>query len=635
MRKLLTLLLLALVLPLALAACAPATPPVEDIVVEEDVDLDGGLAEELADVLDEIDPDHPLANLMAIQARFPVVAGRNNPNPPVEGGTLRVAVGASTPPPMIYAGPFQREWNDSLAMTWFAGGSNTGGVGSIFDFTPARTFGQTGPATWEADIENMTFTITMAHDIFWHDGVQVTLDDLVFAYEVIAHPDYEGLRWNMVENVVGTTAFHNLETDAIEGLVLSEDGRQLTMHFYTFPPSLLHAGFWTAPFPRHIFGDVPVAEMVDHPAARVNPIGWGPFMVQNIVSGESVHLVANENFWLGRPYLDEVIIQFVHGDLIPTMLAAGEIDIAEFPLEHFSAWEDATAFQFVGDVSAAWNWVSFRLGVWNPETAQIEVNPDAKLADVRVRRAMGFAVNEQAWTDSFWEGLRFPATSPIPPNHSAFLNPDLAGFRYDPDRARAYLDDAGFDQFDEEGYRLDPNGERFTIVFAHSIAPNHELMAQFYIQSWAEVGLRVELFEGRLHDFTSIQENLYMADNWPEVDIHAAAWVAGFDPAPSGLWGHTPNNRPRFINEELQMYMDNIDSMQAWDTDWLITQYHAWQEAFYRHAPVIPTQWRISLEGVNNRVINYMMMSNILEDGLQTQGGLHRIQVTSHDPYRQ
>ena len=623
---------------LFLAACAapaaPVAPEAPGVSPETPiVDGGGGVADHVEDIVADFDPDHPLAALFAIQAQFPNAVVNNNPA--IQGGTLRVGLPVPTPPSMLYNAILHRAVDDSRAMQFFAGGSNAAPGASVFDYTAAFQFGQSGIVTWTLDHDTHSMTLTQVEDVYWHDGVPLTLGDLVFAYYTIAHPDYTGIRWGDIVPILGTAAYRAGDADHIAGLDLSADERTLTITFEEdhFSPSLLHAGFWSSPIPRHIFEGVPVAELEDHPAVRVNPIGWGPFIVQNIVPGESVHMIANENYVWGRPLVDELILQFVSFETAPLMLQAGELDILlDFPLDTFPDFSHLTNVQFLGDLSPAWNWVSFRLGTWNSETAQIEVNPDARLADVRVRRAMGFAVNEQAWTDSFWNGLRFPATGPIPPNHSAFLNPDIAGFGYDPDRARAYLDEAGFIDITGDGYREDPNGEPFTIIFAHSIAPGHDLMAQFYIQSWADVGLRVELFENRLHDFASIQENLYHADNWPEVDIHAAAWSAGFDPNPSGIWGHTLNNRPRYINAELQHYMDLINSEQAWDSDWLIEQYHAWQEAFYRAAPVIPTQWRIALNAANNRVIGYGM-EPFREDGLRTVGGWHRVALSSDTAY--
>jgi len=601
------------------AAPAPAAPQGEAPAVEEAT----GLAAELRQHIDET---HSLWSIVEIMERFPTRT--DSADAPIQGGHLRFGVASDTPVPGTFNTIDQSSAIDGNFMDWFTGGS-------VFSWTPARTFGQYGIVNWTYDQNERSITMNMQETVYWHDGVEMTLDDLVFAIERIATPGYTGIRYTAAQrNIVGTEAFHAGETDSIEGLVLSNNNRTLKVYFYEFPPSLLHGGFWSTPHPRHIFEDIPVGEAPDHPATRLNPIGFGPFIVENIVPGESMLLRANDNFWLGRPYLDYVTVQVVATTLVPSLMLAGELDIVAFRAEDFPEYEhQATNFHFLGDVQNNFGIINFNLGDWDPETARVVPHENARMGDVRLRRAMGYALDESILTEYFFHGLRIPATSIIPPGHSRFLDFSLEGFTYDPDLARALLDEAGFIDIDGDGFREDPDGNEFTILFATRIRADWDFITPFYIQQWAEVGLRVEMYQGRQHDFAAMSENIWSADNWPDVDIFEAAWVAGFDPNPRGLWGHTVNNRSRFINAELEAILDNISSDRAWDTDWLIQQYAAWQQAFFYHAVSIPTNWMISLTAVNNRVTNYQLASVLNEDGDRTVGGFHRIQVTRDAPY--
>ena len=574
---------------------------------------------------EQIDPTHPLWQIVELTERFPTRVDRDAPA--IQGGHLIVGVPSDTPIPGTFNTIDQTTALDGNFMDWFTGGN-------VFSFTPARTFGHDGIVTWTYDVDEMSITMTMQQDVYWHDGVPLTLDDLVFAHERIATPGYGGIRWTAAQRrVVGAEEFHRGEADHISGLVLSNNNRTLKIYFNEFPPSILHNGFWASPHPRHIFQDIPVDEAPNHPATRANPIGFGPFIVQNIVPGESMHLRANENYWQGRPLLDEVTVRVVPTDLVPALLLSGEIDIAwSFRAEDFPEYEhQATNFSFLGDIQNNFGIISFNLGDWSPELGQVVPHESPKFADVRLRRAMGYAINERELTDYFFHGLRLPATSIIPPGHSRFLDFTLEGFTYDPDRARAYLDAAGFTEFDDEGYRLCPNGEHFEVVFATRIRADWDFMTPWYIQQWRNVGIRVVLYQGRQHDFTAMSENLWSADNWPEVDMFEAAWVAGFDPNPNGLWGHTVNNRPRYMDDELWRILQRFNSMEAWDTDYLIDAYKEWQQVFFERATVIPTNWMMGLFAANNRVTGWELPSVL---PTQLTGGMHRIGVTTDTPYR-
>jgi peptide/nickel transport system substrate-binding protein len=607
-----------------------ATDPIE-LAEPEEGDA-AGLAGQLVAQMRErgvADGGNPLAALIATQERFPTVSGLNNPNPPIEGGVLRVAIPSANPVPGIFNVALYNAGLDADFGDWFWGGS-------VFSSTPAMTFGQHGIVTWTHNLSERSMTLTQVEDVYWHDGVPLTLGDLVFTTEVIAHPDYEGIRWGASQqNIIGSQEFRDGEADSISGLVLSADQRELKIYFYEMPPGLMHFGFWSHPMPRHIFEDIPVAEMAEHPATRVNPIGFGPFMVRNIVAGESVHLVANDNFWLGRPYLDEVVLQIVDESLVPSLMLEGQFDVVSFPPQYFPDHMEPTNFHYLGDITNIFTILNFNLGVYDWDSGYIVPDPNSRMADVRLRRAMAYAFDESLITENLWHNLRFPATSVIPPGHSLFLDPTLGGFPYNPDLARQLLDEAGFIDTTGDGWRDDQNGDPFIIQFLTREGQMWDIRAQFYIQAWADIGLRVELYQGRHHDFAAISENVWSNDNWPDVDIFEAAWQAGFDPNPRTLWGHTISNRPRYINDEWLRVMDDIGSEQAWDLDWLVERYREWQRVFHTSVASIPTDWRLDLFAVNNRVLNYELITVLHEDGLRTRGGFHRIQVTSDELYRQ
>src|SRR5207249_2405401 len=75
---------------------------------------------------------------------------------------------------------------------------------------------------------------------------------------------------------------------------------------------------------------------------------------------------------------------------------------------------------------------------------------DPVLKDVRVRQALAYAINRQALVDYLRRGLAIPAVGMLPPVSWAFT-PNVLNFAYDPDRARALLDEAGYRDPDGDG----------------------------------------------------------------------------------------------------------------------------------------------------------------------------------------
>jgi peptide/nickel transport system substrate-binding protein len=189
------------------------------------------------------------------------------------------------------------------------------------------------------------------------------------------------------------------------------------------------------------------------------------------------------------------------------------------------------------------------------------------------------------------------------------------------------LDEAGFTETDENGFRLTPDGEPFVISFLVGSGTLNEIQAHHYRQNWADVGLNVEI--SMRHFQYDLTENIFRKTGIRvDFDLVYLSWAAGFDPNPNVLWGHNTSNIPRYMNPNLEQALAGFNSHHAWDTAWLIPHYHHWQELFNHYAPAIITDWRVNLTAVNNRVGGFSPF-NLYEDGQRTRGGVHRIYVTT------
>ncbi|MCL1924717.1 MAG: hypothetical protein FWF50_03950, partial [Defluviitaleaceae bacterium] len=159
---------------------------------------------------------------------------------------------------------------------------------------------------------------------------------------------------------------------------------------------------------------------------------------------------------------------------------------------------------------------------------------------------------------------------------------------------------------DGDGYRENPEGEELTLILGIHEAPNNELTAQIYIQMWRDVGLRVELFEGRMQEFVSFMDQMSNDADEGVVDLMFGNWVPGFNPNPSGRWGATSRvNRSRFTSPALDAALERAGSIEAWDEAYMRNALIDYQQAFNYYMPAILNNWRIALTMVNNRVVGY------------------------------
>lgn len=556
---------------------------------------------------------------------------KTNEGEAIEGGTLNFGLVSDT----VFEGTLNYNFYsgapDAEIIDWFDE--------SLIDTDENFGFTQDGAATWEMNEDGNEFTFTIGDNVNWHDGEPVTAEDWAYAYEVIAHPNYDGVRYGDVAIVEGVDEYKAAEADAettnaaeagtISGLEIIDE-KTLKMTFKEASPSLLASGIWPYALPKHIFEEIPVAEMSASDAVRVNPIGMGPFKVESIVPGESVSYVKNEDYWRGEPKLDGVTLKVVSPQTVAQALETGEVDMVDaFPTDQYPDVEQSLDnVEFLGQIDLAYTYIGFKLGSWDAENEKIQMNPDSKVADVELRRAMWYAVDNDSVGEQFYNGLRWAGTTLIPPSHPDYHDETVEAPKFDPEEANRILDEAGYEDTDGDGMRENPEGEELILNFASmSGGDTAQPIANYYIQAWGEVGINVQLLEGKLLEFNSFYERVgQTGEDDPAIDIYQGAWGVGSDVDPTGLYG--PNelfNFSRYESEENNRLLAEGVSEDSLDTAHRQDVYKEWQELMVQEIPVFPTLYRAVLVPANNRVVDY----DIAHEAVIR----HEIGLTQEDPF--
>src|SRR5699024_5098370 len=413
-----------------------------------------------------------------------------------EGGTLNFGLVTDTPFEGTLNWNFYSGAPDAEVINWFDE--------SLLDIDENFQYTQDGAATFEFSDDNKVWTFKIGDNVNWHDGKPVTAEDWAFSYEVIGHADYDGVRYGSDFTVIeGMEEYNKGEADEISGIkVIDEKTLEITYKKPT--PSLLAGGIWSYAMPKHIFKDIPVADMSSSDEVRKNPIGMGPFKVESVVSGESVVYKKNEDYWRGEPKLDEVVLKVVDPSVVANELSSGKIHLTDgFPTDQYKANKDMEGVKFLGDVEGSYTYVGFKLGTWDKEKKRVAYNPEeSKVSDVALRKAMWYAVDNDAVGEKFYEGLRWAGTTLIAPSHADFHDSSIEVPKYDPEKAKEILEEAGYKDTDGDGFVENPDGSELKLTFASmSGGETAEPVANYYLQSWQKVGINIELLDGRLQEF--------------------------------------------------------------------------------------------------------------------------------------
>ncbi|MED1470202.1 oligopeptide ABC transporter substrate-binding protein [Bacillus salipaludis] len=513
--------------------------------------------------------------------------------PVVEDGSLTYA--------LVYDTPFE----GTLNYAYYTGQPDAE-VLQFFDIPLFSTnadyeFTNDGAATYEMSNDNKTITVKIKDNVNWSDGKPVTSQDYEYSFLVIGNKDYTGVRYGdaIIQSIVGMKEYHAGKSKNISGIKIIDD-KTLSITFKDANPSLI-TGLWPYAMPKHYIGDIPIKDLAKADKIHKTPIGFGPYKIKKMVPGESVEFERNDDYFGGKPKLKTIIAKVVNPKVILQSLKKGEVDVADFPVDQYPAAKGSKNFQFIGQIDLAYNYIGFKLGHWDAKKG-VNVMDNPKFQDKRLRQAMAYALDQKSVGEKIYNGLRFPATSLIPPSFPSWYNKDANAIGYDPEKAKQLLDEAGYKDTDNDGLREDPNGKKFHINFlSMSGGDTAEPLAKFYMQSWKNVGLDVSLVDGRLAEFNSFYK-MVEEDN-KKVDIYAGAWGTGTDVDPYGLYGKdVPFNYSRFVSEKNDKLLADGHSVKAFDHDYRKKVYDEWQAFMNDEMPVIPTLFRSTISGVNNRV---------------------------------
>jgi len=283
--------------------------------------------------------------------------------------------------------------------------------------------------SWEFSDDRETITFRLRDDVVWSDGVPVTARDVEFTYRAWTDPD---LAW--------TGAFTVEAVERVEVI----DERTIAFHFSrAYASQLLDVATGAVILPAHAWGKLPFSEWrTNADWFRDNLVVDGPFTLASWAPQHEIVLERNPRYYeQGLPYLDRAIFRVVPDQTSQlTQLLNGELDFV-FQLSP----DDAARVEAAGDVRLVTYWGRGVIFVgWNLAKPAF--------ADPRVRRALTFGIDRQTLVDSVWGRFARVIATPVLPG--MWTGGDrFEPLPYDPDRARALLAEAGWEDRDGDGVR--------------------------------------------------------------------------------------------------------------------------------------------------------------------------------------
>ncbi|HTE47596.1 MAG TPA: peptide ABC transporter substrate-binding protein [Gemmatimonadaceae bacterium] len=328
----------------------------------------------------------------------------------------------------------------------------------------------------------------------WHDGHSHTSADVKFTVDAINKGDWKP------ESTDGFDRIESVETpDSLTAVVHYKE---------VYAPYEMQ--FVRGTLPKHLLEGRDIDKAADY---NRNPLGTGPYHVAEWKTGEYILLEKAKDYWRGPEYpkINRILFRFISNTTTRiNQLKAGEVHmVALVPWDKVRELKSTPAIRLNQVLGNGYEHVTLNEKRFPP------------FADVRVRRALAHAIDRQLIVNTILDSLVTTVNGPIQPLSWAY-EPNVAKYDYDPAKAKALLDDAGW-KMGATGVRAkDGTPLSFTIITQAGFAIR-ENVAQAIQKQFKDVGVDAKV---KLIDGTSISTVWFSGD----FDAMLHWWQSGADP---------------------------------------------------------------------------------------------------------
>lgn len=371
------------------------------------------------------------------------------------------------------------------------------------DLSPVSEIAQ-WPPKHSADGKTWTFKIN--EGLLFSDGTPLTAHDVAFTYNLIN------------ENSLGTYA-SELGKPIDENAFEAPDDTTLIWHMKE-PSMAPESPPWVPILPEHIWSRF---QGVDNATVKsyknIPAIGSGPFTLTEWKTGQYWKFERNP-YWSGQqPTVDEIVFRhYQNPEALKLALTNGEIDGAD-------SIPPAMLPSLQADPNITLNLAQST--VWDDLAFNFAGSGDPSLRNLNVRLALAHAIDKQVLVDRVLMGYGIVGDSVVAPTYKRWYQPPAAGteLAYDPEAAKALLDQEGYKDRDGDGKRETPKGDPWSLeVTAVTDWPNSVAEAKL-IQGWfRDIGIDTSLKGVSTEKVT---------DLWSKQDFDMYVWGWGGSPDPN------------------------------------------------------------------------------------------------------
>lgn len=271
--------------------------------------------------------------------------------------------------------------------------------------------------TWKR-VDGKTLEVTLRQGVKFHNGADLTVDDVVFSFGFERRGDKESPGYGTAQQFLKTIEKVEAIDDKSVRFTSFKDDPTLELRLTAWGSQIVNKAAFEAAGGFEGFGKAPV--------------GTGPFSVVSL-SPDVLSLKAFADYWAGKPDIESINYRAAP-ELSSRVagLASGDFDlIIDVPTDQFEAITRDSNLEVVGGPVASIRVIKFD-------------TRNEQLKDVRMRLGLAMAIDRQAIVDALWAGK-----VDVPHGHQlktfSLYTPDRPGYTYDPEQAKKLIAESGYD----------------------------------------------------------------------------------------------------------------------------------------------------------------------------------------------
>lgn len=343
-------------------------------------------------------------------------------------------------------------------------------------------------------MDQLIVTFTMLEDLMWSDGEPLTANDSLYSFQIASSDDTPGSKF-----LIDRTQTYEAAADGVTVQWWGKPGF-IDPDYYT--------NFWT-PLPQHILNQLAPADLLTADVTNKSPLGWGPFVLEEWVAGESLHFIKNLNYFRSDselPVFDELnFLIYSDPNAAITALVDGKCDVLDPSIRLdglvglLQQMQKDNQAKLITAQTNTMEWLGIGIA---PASYDNGYNPGDKndrpdfFGDERMRQALALCLDRQQVVDTVLFGLSQVPDSYLPADHPLH-NGNIPTFTHNPEQGNQILEQIGWLDNDNDpatprqsvGVTNVPGGTSLVFNYVTSSATQRRQVTEILTKSLAECGI--------------------------------------------------------------------------------------------------------------------------------------------------